>query len=264
MTYLNKMNSLMTLNLLRFCLFSSFASVSHLALAEDPALDTSNIKATTPQWSGDAELGFIRTNGNSDTESFNGKFHIIRDNQPLKTAFKFEALTSEEDGASSKEKYRSEFKIDYSLTDQSYLASLLTYEDDRFSGYDYRGTLSIGYGYHAWNTENGHLDLEVGPGYRRSSLEIRNDEGDRLEEEVIGRFSLNLAVNLSENAVFTEVITIEGGNSGVVYKSDMGLQSTLVGTLAMKINYQIKHTDEVPEDTKNTDSVVGVTLVYGF
>lgn len=215
-------------------------------------------------WSGNAELGFIQTSGNSDTQSFNGKFNIVRDLQPLKTAFKLEALTSEESGESSKEKYLSEFKLDYSLGEFDYFTSLLAYEDDRFSGYQYQSTLSLGYGYRVWNEEQGKLDLEVGPGYRRNALEIRNDQGDKIEEEAVGRLGLNFEIKIGEGAKFTEVITIEGGNSSTVYKSDMGLQSTLIGALAMKINYQIKHTDEVPEGTENTDSLVGVTLVYSF
>lgn len=254
-------------HLLHFSLLSSLITASAVASAADPVAApgaTNDPIIPEAQWSGNAELGFIRTNGNSDTESFNGKFNIVRDKQPLKTAFKLEALTSEENSVASKEKYLSEFKVDYSLTDNSYITSLLTYEEDKFSGYDYKGTLAIGYGYRAWNTENGQLDLEAGPGYRRASLEVRDEDGNKLESEAVGRFALNLTANISENAVFTEVITIEGGESSVVYKSDMGLQSALVGTLAMKINYQVKHTDVVPEGTKNTDSTVGVTLVYGF
>jgi putative salt-induced outer membrane protein YdiY len=216
------------------------------------------------QWSGNTELGFIQTTGNSDTQSFNGKFNIVRDLQPLKTAFKFDALTSEEDGNASKEKYLSEFKLDYSLGKFDYFTSLLSYEDDRFSGYEYQSTLSLGYGYRAWNDEQGELDLEVGPGYRRNALEIRNEHGEKVEEEAVGRLALNLKVKISENAKFVEVFTIEAGESSTVYKSDMGLQSTLIGALAMKINYQVKHTDKVPEGTENTDSTIGVTLVYSF
>ena len=215
-------------------------------------------------WAGNAELGFIQTSGNSDTQSFNGKFNISRELQPLKTGFKFEALTSEESGDQSKEKYYSEFKIDYSLGEFDYFTSQLSYEDDRFNGYQYQSTLSVGYGYRAWHDQLGKLDLEVGPGYRRNALESRNDKGEKVEEDAVGRFALNLEVKLSDSATFTEVFTVEGGESNVVYKSDMGLQSTLIGALAMKINYQVKHTDTVPEGTKNTDSLVGVTLVYNF
>lgn len=243
-------------------LLSSLLVLSNTSFSEDAPVDDS--VPATAIWSGNTELGFIQTSGNSDTQSFNGKFNVVRELQPLKTAFKFDALTSEESGEASKEKYLSEFKLDYSLGEFDYFTSLLSYEDDRFSGYQYQSTLSIGYGYRAWNEEQGKLDFEVGPGYRRNSLEVRNEHGEKVEEEAVGRLGMNLEVNISDNAKFTEVITIEGGDSSTVYKSDMGLQSTLIGALAMKINYQVKHTDTVPEGTENTDTTIGVTLVYSF
>ncbi|MEH6448988.1 MAG: DUF481 domain-containing protein [Oleispira sp.] len=264
----------MNQSLLTTSLFTGLFALSNLSFATEPlatetqVAESADTKTETApviaNWSGNNELGFIQTNGNSDTQSFNGKFSITRDLQPLKTAFKFDALTSEEDGEASKEKYLSEFKVDYSLGEFDYFTSLLSYEDDRFSGYQYQSTLALGYGYRAWNDKQGKLDLEAGPGYRRNALETRNEHGEKIEEEAVGRLGLNLEVLISETAKFTEVITIEGGDSSTVYKSDMGLQSTLIGTLAMKINYQIKHTDKVPEGTENTDSTIGVTLVYSF
>ncbi len=249
---------------------SSLFILPSISLAEE-SLDKDDLakdsQAETPPsiiWSGNTELGFIQTTGNSSTQSFNGKFNLVRDQQPLKTAFKFEALTSEENGDVSKEKHLSEFKIDFSLNEYDYLTSLISYEDDRFSGYQYQSTLSLSYGYRAWNDDQGKLDLEIGPGYRRNALEAPNDQGKKVEEEAVGRLGLNLEVKLSDNALFTEVINVEGGDSNIVYKSDMGLQSKLIGSLAMKINYQVKHTEEVPEDTEHTDSTIGFTLVYDF
>jgi len=220
--------------------------------------------ADAAKWSGNAELGFIETSGNSDTQSLNGKFAVARERGDYKIGLKTEALTSKENGDTSKEKYTAELKTEYSLGDFDYLTSNIHYEDDRFSGFEYQYTLSAGYGYRAWNDENGKLDLEIGPGYRRSVLDQRDEDGEKVEDEAVGRAALNLEVNIGDNAKFTEVITIEGGESNVIYKSDMGLQSTLVGALAMKINYQVKYTEEVPEDTENTESQVGVTLVYSF
>ena len=71
-------------------------------------------------------------------------------------------------------------------------------------------------------------------------------------------------MNIGENAKFTEILSVEGGESNTVYKSDMGLQSNLVDALAMKISYIVKYTDEVPENTENNESQIGVTLVYSF
>lgn len=231
---------------------------------QTPAAEAAESAPKPAVWAGNAELGFIETSGNSDTQSVNGKFGLSREKDALKTSLKTEALTSKENGTTSKEKYVADFKVDYSLDEFDYLTSNINYEDDRFSGYEYQYTFSLGYGYRAWNDEDGKLDLEIGPGYRRNVLDQRDDRGKKVEDEAVGRAALNLEVNISDNAKFTEVITIEGGESNVIYKSDMGLQSTLVGALAMKINYQVKYTEEVPEDTENTESQVGVTLVYSF
>lgn len=217
-----------------------------------------------PVWAGQAELGFIETSGNTDTRSFNGKFNLEHDIQPMKIGLRLEALTGEENGTSSKEKYFAEVKSDYTLGEYDYITSLLSYEDDRFSGFEYQSVLSVGYGYRLWHAKKGHFDVEVGPGYRRTALEVRDEEGDKLKEEAIGRLALDFSIDISDNATFLEVITIETGEFGTVYRSIMGLQSTLVSTLAMKINYEVKYTDTVPEGTEEMDTIVGATLVYGF
>lgn len=250
-------------------LLSSLLLLPSISSANEPEVqetqESQEAQEDISPWAGNAELGFIQTSGNSDTQSFNGKFNLVHELEPSTTSLKLEALTSEEDGTSSKEKYLAELKYDYALSDRSYVASFLGYEDDRFNGYEYQSTLAVGYGYKAWNDKKkGKLELEVGPGYRRNVLEQRNEDNEKIEQEAVGRASLNLLVNIGEGAKFTEVLSVEGGDSKIVYKSDMGIQSTLVGALAMKINYQVKHTTDVPEGKKNTDSLVGVTLVYSF
>ncbi|MFT6448699.1 MAG: putative salt-induced outer membrane protein YdiY [Oleispira sp.] len=243
---------MMKKTLLATSLLSSALILPSMSFAEDVT------------WDGNAELGFIQTSGNSDTQSLNSKFKVSREEGPFKSGLRLVALTSEESGERSKEKYLAALKFDYAIGDKDYLTSQALYEDDRFNGYQYQSTTSVGYGYHAWEDENGKLDLEAGPGYRRDALEDRNEDGDKVIEEAVARLSLDLLVNLGESAKFTEAFTVEAGDSKTVYTSDMGLQSTLTGSLAMKISYEVKHTTDVPEGTKNTDSLVGITLVYDF
>ena len=81
-------NLIMNKALLPSSLFSGLLLLPSLSLAEDV-----NAAST---WSGNAELGFIQTSGNSDTQSFNGKFNLVRELDPTVTSFKLEALTSEE------------------------------------------------------------------------------------------------------------------------------------------------------------------------
>lgn len=249
--------------LLSTSLLSSLIALPSISIAEETTAASEPVAAEAV-WDGNAELGFIQTSGNSDTQSLNGRFNLSRELDKLKTALKLEALTSEDSGESSSEKYLAQVKVNYAIGEYDYLTSLLSYEDDRFSGYEYQSILAVGYGYHAWNDENGKLDLEAGPGYRRDVLRVRNSDGEKIEEEAIARLGLDLLVNISDTAKFTEVFTIEAGDSNVVYKSDMGIQSALAGELAMKVSYQVVHSTNVPSGTKNTDSLVGVTLVYDF
>ena len=61
--------------------------------------------AAEPSWDGAAELGTIFTSGNTDTQSINANFMAKRTGEVWDTTLKLEALTSEEDGVKSKEKY---------------------------------------------------------------------------------------------------------------------------------------------------------------
>lgn len=238
--------------------------ISSLLLLPNITLAAEDAAQAGAEWDGNAELGFIHTSGNSDTQSLNGKLKVSREEGPFKAGMKLEALTSEDSGVKSSEKYLAALKFDYAIGEYDYVTSQALYEDDRFNGYEYQSSVTVGYGYHAWNDENGKLDLEAGPGYRRDVLETRDADGDKVKEEAIGRLSLDLLVNISDNAKFTELLTMEAGDSKTVWKSEMGLQSTLSGSLAMKVSYIVKHTTDVPAENKNTDSLVGVTLVYDF
>ena len=59
---------------------------------------------------------------------------------------------------------------DYKLESPAFLFATISYEDDKFSGYDYRITESVGYGRRVIDESDLSLDLEIGPGVRQSKL----------------------------------------------------------------------------------------------
>lgn len=224
------------------------------------SLTTSAIVQAEDGWKGETELGYVLTTGNTDTETTHGKFGISNTTGALTTSLKLEALSGKDNNTTTKEKYNTALKFDYSLTEVSYLTSQLTYEKDRFSGFTFQSTASAGYGHKLVNNDTVKLAIEAGPGYRRDRI----DTTGKIDDEAIGRFALDFAWKLSENAEFSEVFTIEAGDNNQIYKSEAALKSTIVGNLAMKISHQAKYVQEVPEGSKRRDDLVGVTLVYGF
>ncbi|MAD44555.1 MAG: hypothetical protein CMH98_06075 [Oceanospirillaceae bacterium] len=211
-------------------------------------------------WKGSAELGYINTSGNTDTTSLNARFGVIHKGEHWDTTFKADALTSKEDTETSKEKYTASLQFDRNFTEHHYLALLGEYEDDRFNGYEYQSLVSAGYGYRAINEEAMQLDLEAGPGYRYDRL----NEGGETEEETILRLALSYFWEINDGVEFIQDVSVDTGSDNTIWKSETGLKSQINGSLATKLTYKLKHTQEVPEDSENTDREFGVTLVYSF
>lgn len=244
-------------------IISSFAVLPLLlSAAIINAEETANAESTItlPAWGGSAELGTIRTSGNTDTSSINGKFALKRDGEIWDSGFKLDALASKEDGVTSKEKYRGTVQFDRNFSEHSYLAIVADEERDRFSGFEYQATFSTGYGYRAIHQKNMELDLEAGPGYRRDKLQ----ESGEIDEEAIARLVARYHWTIKKGVEFIEEFSAELGESNSIYKSETGLKSQINGSLATKLTYKVKYVDKVPEDSKNTDTEFGVTLVYSF
>lgn len=233
------------------------ASMTSSTEAEQP-VEEPTIKL--PIWNGTAELGSIRTTGDTDTSNFSGKFSILRKGEFWDSGLKLSVLTSKEDGETSKERYEGTLTLDHKFTEHHYLASSASYEFDRFSGYDYQTLISLGYGYRLTNTDEHHLDLEVGPGYRYDKLKADNE----IEEETVLRLAGKFFWQLNEAVQFDQLLSVNTGSQRTIWLSETGLKSQINGSLATKINYRVDYTDVVPEDAANTNTEFEVTLAYSF
>jgi len=139
------------------------------------------------------------------------------------------------------------------------LFGVVTYEDDKFSGYDYRVTEAIGYGRRVIEKTNMTLDLEIGPGSRQSKL--GSGESD---SEAMLRVAANYGWTISKSSKFSEALTVEAGEDVTVTKSVTSLASQIEGNLSMKITFTYKNTSEVPAGLDETDTETAITLVYNF
>ena len=237
-----------------------FTSLSLLLACHLAAPAYASDETSESSWSGSAELGFIDTSGNTDTQSTNGGFSVLHKGANWDKAFKASALTSKEDNETSKEKYNGELKLDRKFGERSYLAITGTHERDRFSGFEYQSTASVGYGYRAINDKELKLSFEAAPGYRREKIK----ESGVIQEDSILRLDMKFDWIIKEGVRFTEEFVAELGEDNSTYRSETGLKSQINGSLATKLTYKVKYVDEVPEGNENTDREFGVTLVYSF
>ncbi len=215
------------------------------------------------EWKGEAELGYVKTGGNTDTSTINAKAKAEQELDKWRNTLAIEALNTSNDGSTNAERYLANGQSNYKITERGYFFGFLGYEADRFSGYEYRAMANIGYGHRVVQNDKVTLDLEVAPGGRQSKLKIT----DETEDEFTVRGALKLLWNVSETTKFTEDLTTEIGDKdkgGTVTRSVTALTAQIAGNLHTKISYTLRHSSVVPAGKEKVDDEVAIALLYNF
>lgn len=211
-------------------------------------------------WSGEAELGFVVTGGNTDTETFNTKIKLSHEAAPWRHTGRLDVLKGSDNGDTNADRVAASVKTDRSLDDASYLYGLLNYEDDEFSGYDYRASESVGYGRRLLRSDAVSLNVEAGFGARQSELSATGENQD----EGIVRVAGLLEWAISDATRFTQELDSETGSDFTVTRSLSALSAQIAGNLAAKFTVRVSHTSDVPPGVDKTDTETSTTLVYKF
>lgn len=231
-------------------------------------------------WKSMAELGYVSVSGNTNTETIKAVFDISYEVDRWKQKFHADALsatnTTTDTGVSppldveerTAAKWLASTQTDYKFSKLDYLLGLVSYEDDRFSGFEYKAKLFVGYGRKVIGTEKHELKLEIGPGYRKYRLEqvlppatpVNTDT----QTDSLIRLNANYEWKISDTSLFAEEFTAEFGGEQDETKSVTTLSANINSSLAMKLSYTVKRLDEVPEGKKNTDREAAVTLVFKY
>ncbi|WP_370978702.1 YdiY family protein [Agaribacterium sp. ZY112] len=252
------------------------------------------IGAALPSFAEDAEVvpstvefGLIMTTGNTETSSITGRADIHQDLTNFRNHFVIEGLQSKDEvdiedadtGVTYKgerttaEKYFMSAQSDYKLNDEYMgLFGFASYEQDKFTGYEYQSTLAIGFSDRALNFSKGHLDYSVGPGAAFAETEDSIDaNGEFLPGEAstnpILRGSLNFLYNISETSAFTQTFASDIGvqeHQNTKSKSETAITARIIGSLAMKAAYVVDHNTHVLAGKKHADTQTSITLVYSF
>lgn len=236
------------------------AIIFGLATPAIAAETTDNAAKKPSKWNSEAELGFVKTTGNTETESFVLKAKVINQRNKWKHTAKGEALrNAEENDVVTAEKYFLSGKSQYEFKSRSYMFGLVTYDDDRFSGFDYVLLGVLGYGRTVMDRENLKLDLEVGAGGRQSEPEI-----GETENEAVFRAAGDFEWKISKSAVFTEELSTDIGEEKYINRSLTALTTKINSYLSSKIAYQVKYTSEVPPGKEKTDTELTFTLLFKY
>ncbi len=213
-------------------------------------------------------LGFIFTSGNTETTSINASLEGHQELEKWSNDYTLEGLYKEEtvdvDGEevdrTSAQKFFASGQGNYKLENPDYrLFGFGSYEDDRFSSYNYQATLAAGWNQKLWQTDNTSFEYSVGPGY--SWAETQEDVE---QNSFIVRASGAFEWLISDTAKFSQTLSTEVGSENTKSRAESALTATISGNLSMKLSVKLDHNSNVNEGVEKLDTATAVTLVYSF
>jgi len=200
------------------------------------------------------ELGIIQTTGNTEDESFKVKGGVELVKDAWDYAWSVDAFRSSRQNQLTAQRFYTIGSADYQLSEVSFVEGRLAYEDDRFSGYDSQTDASINYGRSLLtNIDNMNLNITTGIGLRRSLSEQENFD------EVILRLAGDYKWDVSENALFNQLLSAEAGDQTSIYRLESSIETNIVENLSLKFTFNVKHQTEVPIGREKTDTATSVT-----
>lgn len=225
--------------------------------ASQAAEEKKEEKPTT--WRADIGFGYVNTSGNTDTQTIKGEVDAIKEVEKWRHTFRAEGLNTSDGDVATAERYFLSGKSDYKFRKFDYIYITATYDNDRFSGFQYRTTVSAGYGRKIIHKPTISLDGEIGPGARFSKA----DSG-QTNEEYLARLAANFKWKITDNSEFVQDLFSDIGEDSTVNRSVTALTANINSVLALRLSYTIRYTSDVPPGIEKTDTEAVVNIVYKY
>jgi putative salt-induced outer membrane protein len=220
------------------------------------------LKRESSPLTGDIEMGYLMSTGNTETRSLNAKLASAYTSEKWRHQFAYETLYSyEKEEGTTAQRFLVSGQTNYRFDEKNSVYALTLYENDRFAGYDYQLTASAGYSRQIIMSDRMEWLAEIGPGYRLTEFP---ENGGPIEEEAIIHIGSIFLYRFTETTSFREELSVDTGNDNTIARSVSSLRVMLRDHLSLRISYTIRHVADVPDDTEKTDTETFVSLAYGF
>lgn len=213
-----------------------------------------------PGWQGEIALGGSRHSGNSETANATAAAvatyagHAWRHELEGKFDFASDA------GDTTAQRWLASYQPNYDFSETLYGFGRVEYEDDRFSGFAYQMSETVGLGYRLLREAPLSVTLEAGPGARQSKEAATGE----VMHELTARGALKLAWTISEGAKLTNDTVVTVGEEHTLTTNATALTASLIGDLSLRLSLEVRNNSNPPPDTRPTDTAAKGSLVYAF
>ena len=180
-------------------------------------------------------------------------------NTLVKRDEKYDEETQRERLKTTAERYQLQVQGEYKITETDAIFSRYELTDDRFASYTEYVAAVVGYSFRAIENNKMELDLTLGPGYARGLT-----SEDILEKGMVLRASASYKWDISDNAQFRQIISVQGAEFNNRSISETTLSTKITGSMQMKVSFKAVHNSKVEEDKEKLDTETSLTLVVNI
>ncbi|MEO1251145.1 MAG: DUF481 domain-containing protein [Pseudomonadota bacterium] len=163
-------------------------------------------------------------------------------------------------GVKNQQRWGASYKLDYSINERSFAFARFSYDEDEFSGFDYR--LFAGAGYGRWLVQNEDVALKVegGPGYQYAPIDDTNEIDREFAFYGATEFDWVIRTGLKFEQDFNATWTSE--TSTLISTST--ISTAFTDSLSTGLSYMYRYETNPPAGRVNEDTTVRANLTYGF
>jgi putative salt-induced outer membrane protein len=251
----------------------ALTTAAWLAACATVMTGSARAQEATQGWSGKGELGYVVSHGNSESESANAKLNATLGYERWKHGFFLGALYGRNTNVTSAQRFETRIQSDYQTTRRWFAFGALHYEDDRFSGFDFQSSLSVGLGYRFIDTDGTRLAGRIGTGYQRLRPEVlvKDASGiviDRIlgttRSSALGLAGVDYDHALNGNVHLVDKFLAESGLSNTSLQNDLSVQVKMTEKLALSAGFAVRDNTNPPPGLKKLDTITTLNFVYGF
>lgn len=213
-------------------------------------------------FSAKAELGYIQTSGNSDSESLNFDAKAKKKWQRHSLELEADAQLAKNNDEESTNRFTSEIDYGYEYSKVLTYGYIAGYKRDKFSGYDYQLFSGPMMEYKAISTPKTNFDLEFALLYAKDKLETKDSDS-----YVAYRFRGIYTHKIIETLKFEEDFSFRGSfedanNYFIVSKTS--LINKITDIISAGVTYRVDHANIVPLDRVKTDRTFMINLIFDY
>lgn len=218
--------------------------------------------APPPRWERKAELSFVSTGGNTDTQTLGLGASVVYRPGVWTTEARTAFVRSENANIETAKSFTADLREAFALTARTELFGRFGYLSDPFAGIDHRSTVDGGVGYKLLRGPVHTLRVDTGLGYTREARAVGEDVSFALANfGAAYKWQISTTADLSDSALATASLS---DNDAWRFGNALALTAAITRVFSLKLSHDVKFNNAPVAGFEKTDRLTSVALVARF